>query len=59
MYYLYGNPNRSLPEQFFTTTVLLRDVVVDNARDSRSRSTARFATTRRLTAASSQSPTAR
>lgn len=28
MYYLYGNPNRSLPEQFFTTTVLLRDVAV-------------------------------
>jgi len=28
MYYLYGNPNRSLPEQFFTATVLLRDVAV-------------------------------
>ncbi|KAA1247003.1 DUF2029 domain-containing protein [Mycobacterium simiae] len=28
MYYLYGNPNRSLPEQWFTTTVLLRDVAV-------------------------------
>ena len=28
MYYLYGNPNRGLPEQFFTTTVLLRDVAV-------------------------------
>ncbi|OBG56311.1 hypothetical protein A9X03_14335 [Mycobacterium sp. E1715] len=28
MYYLYGNPNRSLPEQFFTTTVVLRDVAV-------------------------------
>ncbi|KBZ67741.1 glycosyltransferase family 87 protein [Mycobacterium colombiense] len=28
MYYLYGNPNRSLPEQFFTTTVLLRDIAV-------------------------------
>ncbi len=28
MYYLYGNPNRSLPEQFFTTTVLLRDLAV-------------------------------
>ncbi|OBI16895.1 hypothetical protein A5714_10860 [Mycobacterium sp. E2462] len=28
MYYLYGNPNRSLPEQFFTTTVLARDVAV-------------------------------
>ena len=28
MYYLYGNPNRSLPEQWFTTTVLLRDLAV-------------------------------
>lgn len=28
MYYLYGNPNRSLPQQSFTTTVLLRDIVV-------------------------------
>lgn len=28
MYYLYGNPNRSLPEQWFTATVLLRDVAV-------------------------------
>jgi uncharacterized membrane protein len=28
MYFLYGNPNRGLPEQFFTTTVLLRDVAV-------------------------------
>lgn len=28
MYYLYGNPNRSLPEQFFTTTVLARDLAV-------------------------------
>ena len=28
MYYLYGNPNRSLPEQLFTTTVLLRDIAV-------------------------------
>ena len=28
MYYLYGNPNRSLPEQVFTTTVLLRDIAV-------------------------------
>lgn len=28
MYFLYGNPNRSLPEQFFTTTVLLRDLAV-------------------------------
>ncbi|SPM33785.1 Uncharacterized membrane protein, partial [Mycobacterium rhizamassiliense] len=28
MYLLYGNPNRSLPEQFFTTTVLLRDIAV-------------------------------
>jgi uncharacterized membrane protein len=28
MYFLYGNPNRSLPEQFFTTTVLLRDIAV-------------------------------
>lgn len=28
MYYLYGNPNRSLPEQWFTTTVLLRDIAV-------------------------------
>jgi uncharacterized membrane protein len=28
MYYLYGNPSRSLPEQFFTTSVLLRDIAV-------------------------------
>jgi uncharacterized membrane protein len=28
MYYLYGNPNRSLPGQFFTSTVLLRDIAV-------------------------------
>jgi uncharacterized membrane protein len=28
MYYLYGNPNRGLPEQFFTTTVLLRDIAL-------------------------------
>jgi uncharacterized membrane protein len=28
MYYLYGNPNRGLPDQFFTTTVLLRDIAV-------------------------------
>lgn len=28
MYDLYGNPNRSLPQQFFTTTVLLRDIAV-------------------------------
>jgi uncharacterized membrane protein len=28
MYFLYGNPNRSLPEQVFTTTVLLRDIAV-------------------------------
>jgi uncharacterized membrane protein len=28
MYYLYGNPNRGLPEEFFTTTVLLRDIAV-------------------------------
>lgn len=28
MYYLYGNPNRSLPEQWFTATVLLRDIAV-------------------------------
>jgi uncharacterized membrane protein len=28
MYLLYGNPNRSLPEQWFTTTVLLRDIAV-------------------------------
>ncbi|WP_144208486.1 glycosyltransferase family 87 protein [Mycobacterium tilburgii] len=28
MYFLYSNPNRSLPEQFFTTTVLLRDIAV-------------------------------
>jgi uncharacterized membrane protein len=28
MYYLYGNPSRSLPEQFFTSTVLLRDIAV-------------------------------
>jgi uncharacterized membrane protein len=28
MYFLYGNPNRGLPEQFFTTTVLLRDIAV-------------------------------
>jgi len=28
MYYLYGNPNRSLPEQWFTASVLLRDIAV-------------------------------
>src|ERR1700731_1629325 len=28
MYFLYGNPSRGLPEQFFTTTVLLRDIAV-------------------------------
>ncbi len=28
MYYLYGNPNRSLPEQWFTAAVLLRDIAV-------------------------------
>jgi uncharacterized membrane protein len=28
MYDLYGNPNRTLPQQFFTTTVLLRDIAV-------------------------------
>ena len=28
MYDLYANPNRSLPEQVFTTTVLLRDIAV-------------------------------
>ena len=28
MYLLYGNSNRSLPEQVFTTTVLLRDIAV-------------------------------
>src|SRR6202034_2720969 len=28
VYLLYGTPNRSLPEQWFTTTVLLRDVAV-------------------------------
>ena len=28
MYYLYGNPNRSLPEEWFTITVLLRDIAV-------------------------------
>lgn len=28
MYYLYGNPGRSLPEQWFTTTVLVRDIAV-------------------------------
>jgi uncharacterized membrane protein len=28
MYFLYGNPNRSLPEQWFTTAVLLRDIAV-------------------------------
>jgi uncharacterized membrane protein len=28
MYFLYGNPNRGLPEEFFTTTVLLRDIAV-------------------------------
>ncbi|WP_407685442.1 glycosyltransferase family 87 protein [Mycobacterium sp. HUMS_1102779] len=28
MYYLYSEPNRSLPQQVFTTTVLLRDVAV-------------------------------
>ena len=31
MYFLYGNPSRSLPEQWFTTTVLLRDVAVDGS----------------------------
>lgn len=28
MYYLCGSPSRSLPEQWFTTTVLLRDIAV-------------------------------
>lgn len=28
MYYLYSEPNRALPQQVFTTTVLLRDVAV-------------------------------
>jgi uncharacterized membrane protein len=28
MLYLYGDPNHGLPEQFFTATVLLRDVAV-------------------------------
>lgn len=28
MYYLYGNPNRSLPVQVFSTTVLVRDAAV-------------------------------
>jgi uncharacterized membrane protein len=28
MYYLYSVPNRGLPEQWFTTTVLLRDIAV-------------------------------
>jgi uncharacterized membrane protein len=28
MYSLYGNPNRSLPEEWFTMTVLLRDIAV-------------------------------
>ncbi|QLL09890.1 glycosyltransferase family 87 protein [Mycobacterium vicinigordonae] len=28
MYYLYGNASRSLPEQWFTATVLLRDIAV-------------------------------
>jgi uncharacterized membrane protein len=28
MYFLYGNPNRGLPEEFFTTMVLLRDIAV-------------------------------
>ncbi|CAJ1511229.1 glycosyltransferase family 87 protein [[Mycobacterium] burgundiense] len=28
MYYLYGEANRGLPEQWFTTTVLLRDIAV-------------------------------
>ncbi|BBZ50298.1 DUF2029 domain-containing protein [Mycobacterium heidelbergense] len=28
MYYLYGNPDRGLPGQFFTTTVLVRDAAV-------------------------------
>jgi uncharacterized membrane protein len=28
MYYLYPVPNRGLPEQWFTATVLLRDVAV-------------------------------
>jgi len=28
MYYLYGEQNKGLPEQWFTTTVLLRDIAV-------------------------------
>jgi uncharacterized membrane protein len=28
MYFLYDNPNRGLPGEFFTTTVLLRDIAV-------------------------------
>jgi uncharacterized membrane protein len=28
MYFLYDNPNRGLPQEFFTTTVLLRDIAV-------------------------------
>ena len=28
MYFLYSEPNRSLPQQVFTTTVLLRDIAV-------------------------------
>jgi uncharacterized membrane protein len=28
MYFLYGNANRSLPEEWFTTAVLLRDIAV-------------------------------
>jgi uncharacterized membrane protein len=28
MMFLYGEQNRGLPEQFFTTTVLLRDIAV-------------------------------
>jgi uncharacterized membrane protein len=28
MYYLYSVPDRGLPEQWFTTTVLLRDIAV-------------------------------
>jgi uncharacterized membrane protein len=28
MYYLYGEQNKGLPEQWFTATVLLRDIAV-------------------------------
>jgi uncharacterized membrane protein len=28
MYFLYGDPNRGLPEQWFTTVVLVRDIAV-------------------------------